>query len=449
MTETKASRIKELSNVVSVPDFQIVRRGDALNKNYDNSKEYMVRSSACIEDNERYSHAGQFDTFGPVEVKYIPEHIEKIFQNPMVSEVVVQEYARDLVKGVAFCFDEKDIYLEYSKIREGVTSGKVNPFVAVLPSKISKYDLIHSEISRIYKKFGPSDIEFCGIEKPLFLQVRPITCKFQIDRGLTELKMNLQELHEDRWVENDLCKVLPEKRASGEYIKAYVEALRRVFLSCFGRKADISERDIIKISSQFFMARKFEESIRPTIWELTKFGFGFMKIFSEIKGDYERGCDAVRLFENSIKLSYGYDILKRDNIFKWREKYREKIEEIMSGEESKEAGFQTSRKLREYIEKDSSQMIWRSIGYHDGDGIEVVSGDFRSGPFFHLIDEKQQIPEDVILVTKQLFPNIGRGIRKLKGIVCENGSMNSHIAILAREFSIPLKIQVSDIGKYK
>jgi len=49
MQKTKATGIGELSEVVKVPDFRIIRRGEALSGGLDESKQYMVRNSADVD----------------------------------------------------------------------------------------------------------------------------------------------------------------------------------------------------------------------------------------------------------------------------------------------------------------------------------------------------------------------------------------------------------------
>lgn len=58
-----------------------------------------------------------------------------------------------------------------------------------------------------------------------------------------------------------------------------------------------------------------------------------------------------------------------------------------------------------------------------------------------------QFPEDVIIVTRELFPSFLTEIDQehLKGIIIENGSGISHTAILAQTLNIPTLINCNDI----
>ncbi|HBH36622.1 MAG TPA: hypothetical protein DDW45_09930, partial [Gammaproteobacteria bacterium] len=101
--------------------------------------------------------------------------INKAFLNLDVDEVIVQEYVAAKEWGVAFCFSEKSILVEYSSEFEGVTSGTVNPFTALLPTTCPRYKKLEQRLLKIHAQFGSSDIEFVNLEEPQFVQVRPIT----------------------------------------------------------------------------------------------------------------------------------------------------------------------------------------------------------------------------------------------------------------------------------
>ena len=78
----------------------------------------------------------------------------------------------------------------------------------------------------------------------------------------------------------------------------------------------------------------------------------------------------------------------------------------------------------------------------------MVPGDFDASPYFILKNRQQAIPPDVIVVTRQLYPEIGQSLKNIRGIICEHGALSSHVAILAREYQVPLKIQTS-IDEYR
>ena len=93
------------------------------------------------------------------------------------------------------------------------------------------------------------------------------------------------------------------------------------------------------------------------------------------------------------------------------------------------------------IDFDKELLVWNNFSYKDEEGIIIVKGDFK-GDYVNF--KKGVIPEKgSVLVTPKLYPEIGEYIKDLKGIICETGAYSSHIAILSREYNIPLKIQVS------
>jgi pyruvate,water dikinase len=56
--------------------------------------------------------------------------------------------------------------------------------------------------------------------------------------------------------------------------------------------------------------------------------------------------------------------------------------------------------------------------------------------------------KDQIIYTKNLVPTLAKYFKKINGIIAENGSLLSHLAIVARENRIPVMINV-DIHKLK
>jgi len=125
LVETKASRLQVLSGIVTVPEFIVIERSDDYHFNLDSDCQYLVRSSSKLEDQDEFSQAGQFSTIGPVSKEKVPASIQQLFKNGDVDEVIVQNYIEAQQWGVAFCFSEKNILVEYSGIFEGVTYGTV------------------------------------------------------------------------------------------------------------------------------------------------------------------------------------------------------------------------------------------------------------------------------------------------------------------------------------
>lgn len=441
MTETKATRLKELSDIAEVPKFFVVQRGRDFRKELDVEKKYMVRSSSSEEDTKRASRAGRYPTIGPVPKSQVEQAIEGVFDDKRVDEVIVQEYVEAPEYGVAFCLSENRFFVEYSAVFEGVTSGVVKPFVAVLPTGILKYQQLQEKLYTIFHKFGPCDVEFAGIEKPSFVQVRPITKSYEIDDELETIKMRLQEMGERKWIENDLCKVVGERNeADGAFITGYFEALKNVNEKYFNKKLIIPEKPIIKVGEQYFMPESLHSELVPGKLQLLKLSFRYLKELERIKKDLVEQSSVVKLFENTILLSYLNAIFKSKSIFYLRSKYREKTDSLLEAKGMPKE-LDNAKKLKSELFFDPGKKTWIVVGRSDADGIVIVPGDFENGNFFLMKDPNQKIPKDVILMTSQLYPQIGNYIQDLKGIICENGSINSHISILAREHSIPLMIQ--------
>ncbi|RMG37900.1 MAG: hypothetical protein D6720_02445, partial [Gammaproteobacteria bacterium] len=230
MAETKASRLQQLAGIAPVPPFVVVDRAEGTIGRLDGAGRYMVRSSGLKEDQAQASHAGQLPTLGPLAAEAVPAAVQRLLAHPDVDQVIVQEYVEAEVSGVAFCFSEARVLVEYTALPEGVTGGKVNPFTALLPTGIPRYAALQPFLARIHDRFGACDVEFIGLREPRFVQVRPITRETAFDQALVELKMQLQELEDPAWVENDFCRVLAERMPiSRAMAEAYLRALPAVY----------------------------------------------------------------------------------------------------------------------------------------------------------------------------------------------------------------------------
>ena len=175
---TKASRLQQLSDIVSVPAFTVITRNDKFDPDSHTagnpSCQYMVRSSSAAEDQADYSHAGQSLTLGPVSPGKVAGCIKQLWRDDSVDEIIIQQYVDASHWGVAFCFSEESMLIEYSAIFEGVTSGQVSPFTALLPAEhkteMGRYRKLQQELLKIYQNFGPCDVEFVNIDAPRFVR---------------------------------------------------------------------------------------------------------------------------------------------------------------------------------------------------------------------------------------------------------------------------------------
>jgi len=451
--ETKASRLKALSGIVTVPEFIVIEKSDDYHFNLDSDCQYLVRSSSKLEDQDEFSQAGQFSTIGPISKEKVPASIQQLFQNGDVDEVIVQNYIEAEQWGVSFCFSEKNILVEYTGIFEGVTSGTVNPFTAILPVSSSGYNSslykrLEEDLLKIVSRFGPSDIEFVNLKAPQFVQVRPITRAIEFDEDFVKLKMQLQELESSSWRENDVCRMLAERDNKSQAIgELYLQALQEVYAVCLKRTINIPHRPFIKISEQYFMDRQLEEQIVPSFFELLRLGFQMSKILNDIKKQNFAHLSTVQLMQKSILMSLAYELFKKKEAMELREAIRmELVQRIPEG--TMEADFYYEKILGSSIEFDRDKCTWESIFLRDEQGIIVVDGDFEKGPYYRLKNRNREIPAGVIVVTEHLYPEIGKYMTSIKGIICKYGALGAHIAILAREHNVPLRIQTS-IEKYE
>jgi hypothetical protein len=452
MSETKASRLQQLSEIVNVPAFTVITRNDRLDPDGytagNPSSQCIVRSSSAAEDQADFSHAGQSLTLGPVSPDKVVACIEQLWRDDSVDEIIIQQYVDASHWGVAFCFSEESILIEYSAIFEGVTSGQVSPFTTLLPAELERYRKLHQELLMIYRHFGPCDVEFVNLDDPRFVQVRPITRDIAFDASYVKLKMGLQEYETECWHENDVCRMLSERDDYSEILPGlYLDAVSKVYSEHFRRKLVIPDPAFIRISDQFFMAGPLEEQLIPGTWGAIRLAFKLPALLATIRERMPRDCSLNELMYHSVLLSLAYELNGKQDVFNDREAIRVELEQRMTkGRISPDFRYDTV--LSDTIHLDKKTCCWITLEHRDSQGIVVVPGDFDAGPYFIMEDRQQAIPPGVIVVTRQLYPEIGQSIKNIRGIICEHGALSAHVAILAREYQVPLKIQTS-IAEYR
>jgi len=446
--ETKASRLQALGSIVTVPEFVVIARDDGDDLNLDGSSQYLVRSSSKKEDQDEFSQAGQFSTYGPLDRKIVPASIKKAFLNRDVDEVIVQEYVAAEEWGVAFCFSAKSMLIEYSGEFEGVTSGTVNPFTAILPTTCTRYKKLEQQLLKIHAQFGPSDIEFVNLENPQFVQVRPITRNIPYDENFVRLKMQLQELECSSWRENDVCRILAERDNNSRVLsEIYLQALERVYATWLKTSISIPHKPFIKISEQYFMNQALEEQITPGFFKIIRLSFQISRILRDIRKQDLTRLSSLQLMQKSILVSLAYELFKNKDAMELREEIRVELEKKVP-QGRLEADFHSDNILNNSIQFDREKSLWKKISYRDEQGIVVVDGDFDTGPYYRLNDRDQEIPHGVIVITEHLYPEIGKYMSDIKGIICKYGALSAHVAILAREYQVPLIIQ-TEIERYE
>ncbi|MFW6013891.1 MAG: PEP-utilizing enzyme [Candidatus Nanoarchaeia archaeon] len=441
MKETKATRLKTLSHVVPVPEFFIIKNKELL-PTLDKNHKYMVRSSTKNEDQKKSSQAGISTTLGPINEREVNKAVKKIFSNKPDCEIIIQKYAKG-TSGVAFCFSKNKIYTEYSGLFEGVTSGKAHPFVAVMPTKIKKYQKLQKNLQKIYQKFGPCDIEFVGIQDPLFVQVRPITKDFSIDSSHNIL-MELQEKGKN-WQENEFCKMLPERIYNPKaFASLYLKALERFHNDFSKKQIKIPNESLIKIGEQYFIDEYILSQAKLSFTGIIRLVLYWLRQKESIKKNTPK--EPQEAMYKSIILSTLYELVKTKELISLREKYRKQINKLISKKEKKIEKikilqFSTNKKLNSQLRLNKNKKIWLTNPFSAEEGITVISGMPR-GPYQIINKSGEKIKEGHVIVTPQLYPELGEKIKQLKGIISEGGALTSHVSILAREYSVPLIIQM-------
>ena len=441
MAETKATRLEQLSELVSVPFFKVLVRGEEFVTDGSPQCQYMVRSSSVMEDRADFSNAGQLTTLGPVPLNQVPASMAQVWKDAAVNEIIVQQYIDAEQWGVAFCFSEQSILVEYSGIFEGVTTGAVNPFTALLPSTIPRYQELQQQLLKIYHRFGPCDVEFVNLENPQFVQVRPITRDIEFDEQFIGLKMKLQELETESWHENDVCRMLSERDEYSQALSTlYLQAVENVYRKYLNKNLTIPEPTFLKISEQYFMAASLEQQLKAGTWGTIRLAFKLPALITSVRNRTLKDYSLAELMEKSILISLAYDLNRKQELFELRENVRIELEQRMTpGKINTDLHYADI--LSDTIHFDKKQACWHQLDRRDKQGITVVPGDLDSGPYFHLEQREQEIPAGVIVITRQLYPEIGQSIADIKGIICQYGSLSAHVAILAREYQVPLKIQ--------
>jgi hypothetical protein len=229
---------------------------------------------------------------------------------------------------------------------------------------------------------------------------------------------------------------------SGMLRSLYLEAVSKVYSEHFRKKLDIPDPAFIRISDQFFMAGPLEEQLIPGTWGAIRLAFKLPALLATIRERMRKDRSLDELMYDSVLLSLAYDLNGKQDVFDDREAIRVELEQRMTkGRISPDFRYDTL--LSDTIHLDKKTSCWITLQHRDSRGIVVVPGDFDAGPYFILENRQQAIPAGVIVVTRQLYPEIGQSVKNIRGIICEHGALSAHVAILAREYQVPLKIQTS------
>lgn len=447
----KAANLTRLAGLVDVPPFTVIQRdGAEVRLPSGPVDRYLVRGCMSGEDTPTSSRAGRSPTVGPVRSQVVSRALARVFADSGVIEVVVQAFLGG-PSGVVFCPDDSEALVEYAAVPGGVTAGRVNPFAAVLPNGIGRYRALSLAVFRIFRTFGPCDVEFVGFDPPHFVQVRPITAPFEHDRELSRLKEQLQELSEGAWEQTGYCVDLMERPACDDaLLSLFLGTVPRVYEELFGMVPRLSERPFLEIGRQFFAADTLRVALRLAPWRGFRVGLRYPRLMQEIRRELasETVISPQRLMRASILLNLLEETFARwipsraREILALRERCRERLMDTCdAGSRAPDLTF--SRRLAPRIERDDVRLAWTRLALQEAEGVVVVPGDFRAGPFFVYAGDPEAVPDGSVLLTEELYPEIGDLLGRVKAVVSEGGAHGSHVAILAREQRVPLLIQAA------
>lgn len=438
--ESKVTRLEALAQIVSVPAFIVVTHAtkDKLNS-FLTSGIYICRSVTLHEDGERHSGAGQSATSAPVMMTEVHNTVAALLKKPDVVQVIVQEFVAES-SGVAFVQSHDDIYVEYSCIREGVTSGIVKPFVAVLPANLPVYDQLTKALLVIYDIFGACDVEFVGVADPTFVQVRPISTAFTYDRALCMAKMQLQEITSTHtWVKNELTNRIGEYgEGTAAFWSAYKGVTHEYYRDVFKRKVDLNG-SLIGIASTYYLDADCCKDLQLTWHDIVRLVISVAHEPSVLTKQPNQAGTLREVIRRSLIVAFAHGLVGGKYLYAVREQYRVWIAERLGEARSDIPMIYSKYAFGDLVALDHKQKVWTDYGPRDDYGIVVVPGTaLNNGPFMtYEVGKKYR---DVVLITEYLYPEIGQSICDLRGIICRNGALTSHVAILAREYGVPLII---------
>lgn len=172
-----------------------------------NYNQVIVRSSASLEDGDRYSFAGQFASYTNTDINTLIMNIKKCWasrfndnvmvyleKNKLINDfyfdILVQEMIISDISGIAFSInptngkDEVVVNIANSQCEE-LVSGQIIPHTYKLANQIcgdefvkeDKLEIINKNLQKLKKIFKKNiEIEFCFKDNIFYLfQVRPIT----------------------------------------------------------------------------------------------------------------------------------------------------------------------------------------------------------------------------------------------------------------------------------
>lgn len=445
------------------PAFLVVTaRGDLPDLRSLGRSAVILRGCTLEEDQVRSSGAGQGTSVGPVDISRVPECFPQLGADRRIREIVIQQFV-DAPTGVLLCADSQRALLEFSRIREGVTAGLTLPFTAVFPNEIPRYREVARLVGELFSHFGPCNAELALAEPVSLLQVRPLSRDAVFDESSARSKMQLQELPFARLIQDEFCLDLAESPlVEAALVDAYCTCRKELFAELGIQEPELTRAQFVKVGHQVFVESDAQapgdgvelgakRSFSLAQWSAEN----LLSLWWSRRRDDLGARELMRCAVSLRTLAEFVDrlpsMLRRRAVLRVlaaRDECRQRLAAILpSG--ALPAVASCERPLRGPLAKDDERMLWRSIEMEDADGQVVVDGDFESGPYRVWSAEMVFPGERVILLCDRLDPAIFPRFAQLKGIICESGGLTSHLAILAREFDMPLRIQVAGaIARY-
>ena len=442
----KARSLVELARLVEVPPFEVVGRGTVRPRGNARAQ-WIVRGCTAGEDGARSSQAGQSPTIGPVTGAGVARALEEVFSHRDVEECIVQEWVEG-ASGVALSLPEGEWLVEYARAPGGVTAGRVSPFCALLPDGSAKYARLREGLSIIGRAFGPSDVEFVGLDPPRFVQARPLTSAVTVDRELVRVKAALQELDVSCWISDSFCTDLMERPALDDaWIELYCAVAPEAYEELTGVRPRIDGMPFLKVGRQLFRSEDLGRSLHLSHWQGFRLGLGCAGVLGKAEAVLARESATPReLMKIAIELNLHSELPtarfrgRFRRLFALRERCRVRLSGALARGE-RASDVPCSRRLRSTLRLDHSGCRWLEAGWFDGQGVEVVCGMPADAPVQVYDGVPEQVGDRVCLRTEELYPELGSVLHRVAGIRCSGGGWNSHLAILCREAGIPLIIQ--------
>lgn len=455
----KARNLTALSRILPVPPFVVLRPGEEPTASLLASVSlFMIRGCIAGEDLPGQSMAGQGMTLGPIKASEAVYAINRLFQESNALECICQVYI-DAPSGVLICTSEAQALLEYTRESGAVTGGRTSPFAAVFPNNISRYSALSRCLPLLFREFGTCDVELLNPVDPMFVQVRPYTHTLSFDEEMVRAKMLLQELEGDRWIQNEFCSDLLESpRVELTLIRLYCDELVKITEKIGISIEQLHPDDFKKVGRQIFMRdmditphfSNSQQIIRTGQWLFYEYSRLALSLQQEqmIASELMRAAIVFRTYYDLLeRLPSWLSRRKRAKVLDLRQQCRQRLLEVAASEPLPTYA-ELSRRLKPIIEKDSVAMTWISMEYAAETGVVIIPGHFEQGPWQAYTPGTPSPVQPCYLVSDELYPELYALFPCIKGIICSGGGINSHLALLAREWGMPLWIQVPDAQRF-